>query len=247
VFTASAYTIQSPSDAVTRPVMAFHVLNGGPSLGDRFQLAFTVGLLRRAEIGYAYSAVAAGDSEALSPLFDRGFNIMHAKVAVLEEGGPGQPWPAIAVGGLLRYQRRHLDDGLGVATQNGDVFVAATRTLWAGSAVTAFASGGIKMSNAALSGLAGNAPEWTPLAFVSGGVVMADLVMVGAEFAQQSDEVDGMPGVDLPDTVAAIGRITPSGGRLSIDVALVRLAGKIGPELHAEADHQVVVGANVRF
>jgi hypothetical protein len=247
MFTPFADTVESPSDAVTRPVMGFHVLDGGPAVGNRFQLAFTVGLLRRAEIGYAYSAVSAGELESLSPLFDRGFNIIHGKVTVLQEDAAARPWPAIAVGGLLRYQRRHLEDGLGVATQNGDLFLAATKRLRADAPVSIVVNGGVKMTNAALMGLAGNTPEWTALGFLSGGVVFGDLVTIGGEFVQQPDEVDGMPEIDLPDTVSAFGRITPQGRRFSVDVALVRIAGEIGLDTDVQADHQFVVGGSLRF
>src|SRR5690242_3422193 len=50
--TPLAYTAASPSTGLGKPMVGFHYLNGGPVLGDFFEVSGTVGAFGRTEFGY---------------------------------------------------------------------------------------------------------------------------------------------------------------------------------------------------
>jgi hypothetical protein len=241
--TPSAYVADSPAAGIGRPIVSFHLLSGGPAVGTRFQISLLAGVAQRVEIGFTRSAVASAEDEDLGRLFDRGFSNIHAKVNVLAE----RRVPAISAGVIVRWQRQHLEDGLGVATQNADVYVVATKTARVSDDVSLRAGGGLKFSNASRLGLAGNAPDWTPLGFAAASALVAGLVEVGAEILQQPAEIDGFPAHDVPATLSVFVRLTPLGRRLAIDAAFVRLAGEIAPGVDARAESRFLVGASFRF
>lgn len=190
--------------------------------------------------------MASGDGE-FSSLFDRGFSNVHAKVVLLPERVASR-WPIISAGFITRWQAEHIEDGLGVATQNADVYVVVTKEFDASADVLLRLGGGLKVSNASLFGIAGNAPEWEPLAFGTGSVTFGRAIEFGAEYIQQPDAIDGLPNAEIPGTFTTFGRYTPA-RRLAIDFAIVRLASDIGTgqEIDIQARSRLVFGVSYRF
>jgi hypothetical protein len=108
-------------------------------------------------------------------------------------------------------------------------------------------NGGLKLTNASIAGIAGNAPGWTFRLFGGAGVVFARAVTVGVEAVQQPTEIDGFAGADVPATLAVFGRLTPAGGRFSAEIAFVRIVGLLAPDVDVKAVNRLLAGASVRF
>jgi hypothetical protein len=246
VFAPSATVAESPAGRVGPPVIAFHWINGGDVVSDHFSISLTIGIAGRVEAGVSRAAIASGEEGGLGSLFDRGFTRFHGKVRVVDENAGGRPVPAVSVGAIARWQQAHLEGAAGVATQNGDVYVAVTKTLPAGDRVAIAVTGGVKATNASLFGLAGNSPDWTARGFAAGSVALGERLELGAEFVQQPGEIEGVAASDLPATLAYFARIFPV-ERLSVDVALVRLAGDIAPGFDAGAESRLTLGVGYRF
>lgn len=245
IVTPFAQTADS-SENGGRLSVGFHLLNAGEVLGTRFQISFTAAFMKRVEVGYTRSAVAAKE-EPLSSLFDRGFNTIHAKVNLLSENWNGTQAPAVSAGFLARWQKSNIEEEW-PATKNGDLFVVATKTLAPESEVPLLVSGGLRVTNASLYGVSGNAPDWTAGVFFTGGVVLAERALAGVEYSQQPSEIEDFPGTDVPDTVSFFVRLLPVPKiKLGIDLAIVRLAKEIGPGLEVKADTCFMLGGSVRF
>jgi hypothetical protein len=248
ITTPFAYTVESKANGASFPAVAFHLLSGGDVVGTHFQMSVTVGFLSRAEVGITRSAVSEGSSEPLSGLFDRGFSIFHGKMLLVPENEGNAAVPAISAGFLARYQRKHIEGGLGAATQNGDFFVTATKTISQIERAPVVLSGGVKVTNASIMGLAGNSPTWAWCGFIFAGVNVGGRVLLGAEYTQQPEGIKDMAGTDVPGTAAFLLRLLPdANGRLSIDVGLLSLAGTIGENLDVKADDRYFLGAGYRF
>jgi hypothetical protein len=168
-------------------------------------------------------------------------------VQLVDERGGGRGAPAVSAGVTFRWQTKHIEDGLGVATENADVYGVVTKTFTMNDAVAILANGGLKMTNASLLGLAGNAPDWTAAGFVSGGVVIDNRVTVGGEFLQQPEDIEGIADADVPPTFTIFGRVSMVDQRLTLDAAWIRLAGEIAPGLDAHAENQLAVAVTYRF
>lgn len=222
---------------LSRPTVAFHLLNGGDVIGRRYQTSFAFGFGGQLELGYTRSSVTSSDVYQRL-LFDRGFNTLSAKVRLL---------PAVSGGVIWRWQNKHLSEGLGVATKNADIYLVATRHEVAGPSATLLLNGGVRLSNASLMGIAGNAPGWQPLFFGSVGASFAAVVTVAAEYLPQPREIDGMAGAELPATVAGYVRFAPRGGRVAIDLAVLRMAGEIMTGFDAAAEARALLGVSYSF
>jgi len=229
---------------LVRPTVAFHFLNGGDIVGRRYQASVTLGIGDRVEVGYTRSSVTSSDAyERL--LFDRGFNTFHGKVNLVPEGSGGAP--AIAVGALWRWQAQHIENGLGVATKDADIYLVATRTLPLVPGLALLLNGGGRVSNASLLGIAGNAPGWQLLGFAAGGVRLGTDLTFIAEYLQEPSEIDGMPGAKLPATLTGFARWRPEQGGFGIDVGVLRAAGEIMSGFDAAAERQLVAGVSYSF
>lgn len=66
--TPLASTAASPAHGFGAPVISYHVLAGGPVLGDFNTVSITEGLAKRIEFGYTREDHSAGSSASLSPL-----------------------------------------------------------------------------------------------------------------------------------------------------------------------------------
>jgi hypothetical protein len=246
--TPFAYTVESQARGVSLPAVAFHALGGGDVVGTHFQMSVTAGLLRRVEVGITRSAVSEGSVQPLSNLFDRGFTIVHGKALLVPENRGGPAVPAVSVGFLTRYQRKHIEGGLGSATQNADFFAAATKTIGPIRLASLVVSGGAKVTNASIMGFAGDSPDWAFCGFAFAGVRFSGRLLVGAEYAQQPEAIDGMASTDVPGTVTVLARLTPdANGRLSIDAGLISLGDAIGSNLDVDADNRYLFGVGYRF
>jgi hypothetical protein len=248
VIIPDARVSESPARGIGHPVVSFHVLNGGEVLGNHFQTSLTIGVAQRIEFGVSRSSVASINSGGLNTLFDRGFTTIHAKVNMLAENAGSKCTPGISAGVLTRWQQKHLEGALGVATQNADLYVVATKSVPVKGRVSAIFTGGVKATNASLLGLAGNAPGWSTRAFGAAGVSVSEALVMGVDLSQQSAKIDGvLATTDLPATVAYYVRFIPIKARLNIDIGVVRLGNTIAPGLDIKANNQLTVGASFRF
>lgn len=174
----TAMAVKAPANGVSLPVASFQLLNAGDVIGTRFQIALTVGIGDRAEAGFTRSAVSTGTDE-LNKLFDRGFSNAHGKLVLIREAGD-RGRPGVALGGIVRWQQQHIEGGLGVATRNADAYVVVTKTFNVAADWGVLVNGGGKVTNAALYGIAGNAPGWSARVFGGVGFVRRDLFLAGA-------------------------------------------------------------------
>lgn len=247
--TPFAYTAQSPTRGVGHPAVAFHQLTAGDVVGNYFQLSGTLGLWKRAEIGYTRTVVSAGSTAALSPLFEGGFNTFHGKVNVVPENAAGTTFlPAISAGFTARTQVRHVGGVINHKnTTNGDLYLAATKTITQIPHVPVLVNAGVKETNAALMGIAGNAPDWALRGFGAIGVVLGGTVVIGSEFVQQPESIQDLPGARLPTTRSYFARVLPPGVPINIDIAVVRAAGRLMAGVDLKAETRFGLGISYRF
>ena len=250
IFTPFAHIADSPQDGFGRPVVAFHVLDAGSVLGFHFQTSVTVGLLDLLEVGLTRSSVSSVGSEPVASLFDRGFTTVHAKVKIRVDGGASSLAPEISAGGLYRWQKEHIGADIipSDPTQNGDLYLVATKILSLSKKVTLLVNAGARATKASFFGVAGNTPSWEVRAFGSGSLLLSDHLALGGEIVQQPAHLDAYPSAELPSTVAIFGRVFPTGSRrFGLDVAVVRIAGQIGAGLDLKAENRMAGGISFHF
>jgi hypothetical protein len=160
----------------------------------------TVGFLRRFEAGYSRALSSDGSTPALSPLFEGGFNIFHAKANLLGENAGKQGYlPAVSLGFVARTEVRRVGGILNRKdTHNEDVYLVATKTITFFRIVPIVSRLGFKVTNASVLGIAVNAPNWQgrlfgTLGFVVPGPVKSKIVL-GSEFLQEPRHIEGLPG-----------------------------------------------------
>lgn len=262
--TPLAYTTPTRGKRWSRPVVAYHYLNGGTVLGGFHQISVTEGALDRIEFGYTRTLEQLGSSD-LSSLWPGGFNAFHAKVNLLQEEISKQQWfrPAIAVGFVARQGVRNVSGVLLGRTQsNADFYAVATKTLTE-LKFPIVLDFGFKGTNASLLGLAGNAPAYQGRFFGAAAVAIPgparSTLMLAAEALQQPRYIDGLPGAVIPTTLTYAVRIIPSGAfpashgwgeetpRLNIDFGLAQAAGNIAPGANLRARHQFAMGVSYAF
>ncbi len=252
--TPFAYTSGSSAHGVGRPAISFHYLNGGEVIGNNYQISATFGFLKRFEAGYTRSLNSAGSTPGLSPLFEGGFNTFHAKGALVSENaGKKNYLPAISVGFVARTQVRHVGGVItGKDTTNGDVYLVATKTITQTKAVPIVINAGIKGTNAAVHGIAGNAADWQARGFGAVGFVLPgpakSKIVVGSEVAQEPHHIENLPGATLPTTLTYFARIIPSTERaFNVDFGIAQAAGEVLPGANIKARHQFATGISYRF
>ncbi len=254
LITPFAYPAPSSSRGFGRPVLAFHHLNGGPILGNDFQASVTVGILKRVEVGYTRSLNAAGSTFGLSPLFTDEFNTFHGKVNFLPENSRKIPFvPAMAIGFLVRSQLRRLGGVLqGKDTTNGDFYLVGTKTITELKPLPIVLNLGVKVTNASILGIAGNAPYWQGRMFGAVAVVVRgpdrSKLVLGSEFVRQPRSIENVPGAIVPTMVAYFVRVLPRGEKpFNLDFGLVQAAGKILPGVDLKAKAQLALGISYRL
>jgi hypothetical protein len=217
--TPLALVSPSPAKGLGQPSVAYHFLAAGPIVGDFSTVSVTEGFAQRFEFGYTHEIHNEdGGSKALlgptlTPLWDTGFDIVHAKVNLIPDGYRKQKWvPAISVGGIYRtgdkigvninnlagYLIDH-DDTTPEAiygkqkTANGDIYVVATKLFTQVKNLPILASAGLRGTNASLWGLGGNAPGFEGKAFGSVAFVIKgpakSTIIPAFEIAEQPQHI----------------------------------------------------------
>lgn len=231
--TPTANVSPSPLKGVGRAAGGYHNFAGGPVLGDFNTASVTFGFAQRFEIGYTSvihddgnPTQNAGNITNLSSLWKNDYSIAHGKANIIPEDFLGQKWvPAISVGGIFRFNDKEMfnggsdepltsifevmeRDGYYHHTWNGDGYLVGTKTItqiYAKTPITL--SGGVRSTDAALWGLAGNSSCFKTRGFGSVAVEMPTLpyeirIIPAAEYSQQ------------PKNVAYGGYSTAAGGNL---------------------------------
>lgn len=249
--TPLAYTPSAENHTFV-PVVAYHFLDAGPVIGEFHQVSLTVGILNRLEFGYTREFHVEGSDPALSPLWHDGLNIFHGKALLLSENYHKNDWvPAISVGFVARTQVHNVGGAvLNKDTNNGDVYLVATKIVTQTKPIPILLSGGVRGTNAELWGMAGNAPDFTPCAFGAVGFVFkgpaGSTLILGSEAAQQPHHPDQFPALDIPTTITYAARVVPSKKlKLNADLGVAQIAGNVMPGVNLKARHQV--GAQVSY
>ncbi len=251
--TPFAYTSASPKNGVGKPQVAFHYMNTGSVVGHDMMGSVTAGMFGRVELGYTRAFTAGGDTPGLSPLFDSGYNVFHGKVKLVRENAGAKWVPAVSAGFVARTNVNRVGGVLAdQETKNGDVYVVATKTITKFKSLPVVVNFGVKQTNAALFGMAGNAPEWTTRSFGAVGVVVkgpkGSTLVLGSEFAQQPRYIQNLPGATLPTTLTYFARIIPNSDvPLNIDFGVAQAAGEIAPGVNVGARHQFAMGISYQF
>jgi len=251
--TPLAYTAASPASGFGRPIVAYHFLNAGPVLGNFHTISVTEGVGGRVEFGYTRDLHQQGSTAGLSPLWDSGFNLVHAKVNVVKENAGKQAWlPAISGGFVARTQDRNVS-GLLVTPHksysNADFYLVASKTITQTKAVPIVLNLGYKATNASVYGLAGNAPAYKgrlfgAAAFVFKGPAKSSFIF-GSEFSQEPRAVQNLPGAIVPTTITYAARIVPLAERkFNIDFGVAQAAGTIEPGVNLKARRQFALGVS---
>jgi hypothetical protein len=239
--TPLAATAASPAHGAGHPVIAYHVVAGGPVIGTFNTVSFTEGFAKRFEIGYTREDHAAGDTAGLSPLWTDGLNIFHAKAVVVPENAGKTKWvPAIAIGGIARTNDSNVGDGANGQTKtNGDIYLVATKIVTQTKEVPLVLSAGVRGTNASLWGLGGNAPDFEARAFGALGFVFTgpgkSTIILASEAAQQPQRIKftsssgaTSSALDIPTSIVYAIRVVPSPKhKLNLDAGILQAAGVV--------------------
>jgi hypothetical protein len=252
--TPFAYTSPSPAKGFGLPAVSFHYLDGGNVLGGFYEVAGTVGFLKRFEAGYTRALNSDGSVTGLSPLFNGGFNIFHGKAILLDENAGKHSYiPAISLGFVARTNVQRVGGVLNNKdTHNQDFYIVATKTIPYFKVLPIVASLGFKATNGSVLGIAGNAPNWQgrlfgSAAFVVPGPLKSKMVF-GSEFLQEPRQIEGLPGARLPTTLTYFARVIPRGDLpLNVDFGVAQVANQIAPGVKLHARSQFALGASYRF
>jgi hypothetical protein len=254
--TPLASTAASPANGAGHPVVAYHLLAGGPVIGTFNTISVTEGFAKRFEAGYTREIHAQGSTTGLSPLWTEGFNIFHGKVNILDENHGKNPWvPALSIGGIVRTNVRNVGGEIGAKdTTNGDIYLVATKIVTQTKKVPLVLNVGVRGTNASLWGLGGNAPNFEARAFGALGFVLTgpgkSTIILASEVAQQPQRIDvgGTPSFDIPTSVDYAARIVPFAKRkLNIDFGVLQAAGRIAPTVDLKARARFAFGVSYGF
>ncbi len=254
--TPLASTAASPAHGLGAPVISYHVLAGGPALGDFNTVSITEGLAKRIEFGYTREDHSAGSSASLSPLWTNGFNIFHGKVNVIPENAGKTKWvPAVSFGGIARTNDSNVGDGANGQTKtNGDIYAVATKIVTQTKKVPLVLNVGVRGTNSSLWGLGGNAPSFQARAFGALGFVFTgpgkSTIILASEASQQPKTIlltaaNGTTSAnfDIPTSVDYAIRIVPSPKhKLNLDFGVLQAAGRIAPGVDLQARARFAFG-----
>jgi hypothetical protein len=254
--TPLAATAASPVHGAGHPVVAYHLLAGGPVIGTFNTVSVTEGFAKRFEAGYTREIHAQGDTASLSPLWTEGFNVIHGKANILDENHGKNPWvPALSIGGIVRTNVRNVGGEIDAKdTNNGDIYLVATKVVTQTKKVPLVLNAGVRGTNASLWGLGGNAPEFAAKVFGALGFVLTgpckSTIILASEVAQQPRHIDvgGTPSFDIPTSVDYAARIVPLAKRkLNIDFGVLQAAGRIAPGVDLKARARFAFGVSYGF
>jgi hypothetical protein len=240
--TPLASTAASPANGAGHPVIAYHVLAGGPVIGTWNTVSITEGFAKRIEVGYTREDHAAGDTAGLSPLWTDGLNIVHGKVNIVPENAGKNPWvPALSVGAIARTNDSNVGDGShGQTKTNADIYLVGTKVITQISKkVPVLLNAGVRGTDASLWGLGGNSPDFSARAFGALAFVFTgpgkSTIILASETAQQPQTIKltsssgaSSGAFDIPTSVDYALRIVPSPKhKLNIDFGVLQAAGRI--------------------
>jgi hypothetical protein len=207
----------SPAKGLGQPSVAYHFLAAGPIVGDFSTVSITEGFGGRFEFGYTHEihnedgGSKAALAPALTPLWNSGIDIVHAKANLIPDSYKKQKWiPAISVGGIYRTGDQIggnindlatallIKDGITPTrgtqkTANGDIYVVATKLFTQVKYLPILASAGLRGTNGSLWGLGGNAPGFEGKAFGSVAFVVKgpakSTIIPAFEIAEQPQHI----------------------------------------------------------
>jgi hypothetical protein len=254
--TPLASTAPSPANGAGHATVSYHLLDAGPVIGTFNTVSVTEGFAKRFEAGYTREIHAQGDTANLSTLWTEGFNVFHAKVTVVPENYGKHNWiPAVAIGGIERTNVRNVGGEIGAKdTNNGDVYLVATKVVTQTKKVPLVLNAGVRGTNASLWGLGGNAPSFEARAFGAVGFVFTGpgkrTIILASEVAQQPRRIDvgGTPSFDIPTSIDYAARIVPLPERkLNVDFGVLQAAGRIAPGVNLQARARFAFGISYGF
>jgi len=252
--TPLASTAPSPATGFGRPAVAYHLVAGGPVLGEFNTVSVTEGVGKYFELGYTRAIHAGGSDAALSSMWTDGYNIIHGKATVIPAGAFGQKWmPAVGVGGILRTNVGNVGGEVdGKSTTNGDVYLAVTKVIPLIEKVPILLNAGVRGTNASLWGLAGNAPSFSAVAFGAVGFVFTgpakSSIVLAAEASQQPQNVSGVSSLDIPTSFVYAIRVAPSPKhKFNVDLGVLQAAGRVAPGIDLQARARFSLGISYGF
>jgi hypothetical protein len=259
--TPLAYPVPSTEKSLGCPIVAYHYLDAGPVLGGFHQVSVTVGAFDRLEFGYTRNLHQSGTTASLSDLWGDGFNVFHGKLNLVRER---RGWlPSLSAGFVARSQVQNIGGVIRKKeTNNSDFYIVATKTVTQVRKLPLVFNLGFKATNAALLGLAGNAPAYQGRLFGAAAFALRgpgrSTILLGSELLQEPRAVQDLPGVVIPTTITYAIRIVPAGAlplhgwgvespKLTIDLGLAQAAGNVASGVNLKARHQFALGISYGF
>jgi hypothetical protein len=255
--TPLAYTASAPGERL-HSVVGYHYFDGGPIIGQYHEASVEVGIGQRMELGYTHEYHAFGDDQALSYLWQNGFEIFNGKVNLVPENYDQKAWiPAISAGFMARANVRNgsfmlePDTAMKSGKTDGDVYLVASKVVTqVFKKVPVIFSAGVRGTNAELWGMSGNAPDWEARGFGAVAFVFSgprgSTVSLGSEVAQQPHHPLGFPVLNIPTTLTYCARFVPSRKyKFNVDVGVAQIAGEVEPTVNLQARHQI--GAQITY
>lgn len=248
--TPTAYVVFSDKDHIwSHPAVGYHFVNASSVIGYVHTFSIEEGVANRFEFGYTRSVHTKGNDPNFSGLWDfSGMNLFNAKVVGIRDGQFG-PWtPGIGAGFIVRTGDKFVSGAIGQelggplkSYTNGDVYVAATKT-WLHPPVPFLLNFGLKMTNASIYGLGGQATRFGGRLFGGLGIPIplshniAAVPAIG--FTQEPPQVVNLKfpvlyppgaGAHIPTTMDYAVRITQKDNpHFAFDIGIGHVAGVIG-------------------
>jgi hypothetical protein len=258
--TPYAYTQPSPAKGLGHPTFAFHYLAAGPVIGDYFISSFTVGAFKHVEFGYTRWSQSAGKSP-LGSEFKGGFDTFHGKVNFLPENTNQKRYiPGVAAGFVVRTNIPHVYGAQpNKQLTNGEIYVVATKQIkFSENGPGLLLNAGVKATNAAVYGVAGNSPYWQGRMFGDLGLTFKGLKFLGlgkghwgtgVEAVQEDHHVKGLPlNATIPTTIAYVFRMYPKNTLpLNFDFAVTQAVGRVMPGVDVMCQGRIATGLSYRF
>jgi len=247
--TPTAYVVYTDKDHVwSHPAVGYHFVNASSVIGYVHTFSIEEGVANRFEFGYTRSVHTKGNDPNFSGLWNySGMNLFNAKVVGIKDGQFG-PWtPGLGAGFVVRTGDKFVSGALNRAETgtlksytNGDVYVAATKT-WLHPPVPFLLNFGLKMTNASIYGLGGQATRFGGRLFGGLGIPIplshnfAAVPAVG--FTQEPPQVVNLrpilfppgAGAHIPTTMDYAMRVTQKDNpHFAFDIGIGHVAGVIG-------------------
>lgn len=264
--TPLAYTSASPANGLGKPSVSYHLLAGGPVIGDYSTVSVTEGFAKRFEFGFTEEIHAGSNQLPVDGVIEQpayklsqDFSILHGKATVLTNKALG----SIAVGGIYRFHDNNVYNGapegtssgaiFHQGTQNGDIYLVGTRVFTGIKKVPILLNAGLRGTDASLWGLGGNAPGFSARGFGALALVFTgpgkSTIIVGSEVSQQPQKIKlGLgQGLDVPTSEVYAVRFVPSPKhKLNLDVGILHAGGNIGG-VNLDARARVAFGISYGF